>query len=238
MNDRIYFKQLLSGRDFAKDDPVAQQMVNFVYAIGDRATGECVLVDPAYSAKELVEIVGADGMRVTGALATHYHPDHIGGKMMGFKLQGVRELLGEVGVKVHCNEAEVPWVKRVTELSDSDIAAHEGGDTLMVGEVRIEFVHTPGHTPGSQCFYVEGCLVSGDTLFLDGCGRTDLPGSDAEQMYESLQRLSRLPESTIVYPGHKYHPMSSGTMQSVCETNYVFRPRSKEQWMMMFGGGH
>ena len=237
VDQRIYFRQLLSGQDFAVDDPIAQQMVNFVYAIGDRATGECVLVDPAYSAKELVEIVGADGMRVTGALATHYHPDHVGGSMMGFKLEGVRELLAEVGVKVHCNEAEIPWVKKVTELSDSDLVAHEGGDSLMVGDIKIELLHTPGHTPGSQCFLVDGCLVSGDTLFLDGCGRTDLPGSDRGQMYDSLQRLAALPEDTIVYPGHKYHPMSSAAIGSVVQTHYAFKPRTKEQWVMMFGGG-
>ena len=236
MDDRLYFRQLLSGRDFAADDPVARQMVNFAYAIGDRATGECVLVDPAYNAGELLEIVGADGMTVTGALATHYHADHIGGKMMGFELMGVRELLAQVGVKVHCNEAEVQWVKRVTGLSDSDIAAHEAGDALMVGDIKIEFVHTPGHTPGSQCFLVDGCLVSGDTLFLDGCGRTDLPGSDAEAMYESLQRLAKLPETTIVYPGHMYSPAPHATMADLQAKNYVYRLRSKDQWMIMFGG--
>ena len=236
MDQRLYFRQLLSGRDFALQDPIAQQMVNFAYAIGDRATGQCVLVDPAYDVNDLLAIVGADGMEVTGVLATHYHPDHIGGSMMGYKLQGVRELLTEVGVKVHCNEAETPWVKRVSGLSDSDLVSHEAGDKVMVGEIEIELVHTPGHTPGSQCFLVDGCLVSGDTLFLDGCGRTDLPGSDAEQMYESLQRLARLPADTVVFPGHKYHPQSSGTLSAVREANYVYKPRTKEQWMMMFGG--
>ena len=73
--ERIYFRQLLAGRDIAAEDGLAQQMVNFVYAIGDRETGECVLVDPAYSVDEMVELVGADGMRVTGALATHFHAD-------------------------------------------------------------------------------------------------------------------------------------------------------------------
>jgi glyoxylase-like metal-dependent hydrolase (beta-lactamase superfamily II) len=180
--------------------------------------------------------VDADGMRVTGVLATHYHADHIGGSMMGYQLQGVRELLTQVGVKVHVNEAEAPWVKRVTGLSDSDLALHDAGDTLSVGAVQVQLVHTPGHTPGSQCFLVEGRLVSGDTLFLDGCGRTDLPGSDAEQMYESLQRLARLPDDTVVYPGHRYSTPSSGTMAAVRDGNYVYRPRSKEQWMMMFGG--
>jgi glyoxylase-like metal-dependent hydrolase (beta-lactamase superfamily II) len=236
VEQRLYFRQLLSGRDFAKDDPIAQQMVNFVYAIGDRATGDCVLVDPAYSAKELVEIVGADGMRVTGALATHYHPDHVGGSMMGFKLEGVRELLAEVGVKVHCNEAEIPWVKKVTELSDSDLVAHEGGDSLMVGDIKIEFVHTPGHTPGSQCFLVDGCLVSGDTLFLDGCGRTDFPGGDVDEIFRSLQQLATLPGDPTVFPGHWYSAEPSASLADVRKNNYVYKVSNLEQWRSLMGG--
>ncbi|MEZ5215802.1 MAG: MBL fold metallo-hydrolase [Ilumatobacteraceae bacterium] len=232
--DRLYFRQLLAGRDFATNDQLARQMVNFVYAVGDRQTGECVLVDPAYSVKELVELVGADGMTVTGALATHYHADHVGGSMMGYSIQGVRELLGEVGVKVHIQAAEQEWVKKVTGLDDSDLAVHEPGDTVTVGEIPIELIHTPGHTPGSQCFLVDRRLVSGDTLFLDGCGRTDLPGSDPEAMYDSLQRLSKMPDDIVVYPGHQYHPAACATLGAVCESNYVFRPRSREQWMMMF----
>jgi glyoxylase-like metal-dependent hydrolase (beta-lactamase superfamily II) len=235
-DDRLYFRQLLSGRDFARDDQIAAQMVNFVYAIGDRATGECVLVDPAYSVGELVELVGADGMKVTGVLATHYHADHVGGSMMGYRIEGVRELLEHVGVKVHVQEAEAAYVMKVTELSHGDLAVHESGDVVTVGDVGIELVHTPGHTPGSQCFLVDGRLVSGDTLFLEGCGRTDLPGSDADAMYESLQRLATLPDSTIVFPGHRYSLPSSGTMDAVRSTNIVYKPKSKDGWLMMFGG--
>ena len=88
-DDRLYFRQLLSGRDFAVGDPIATQMVNFVYAIGDRTTGECVLVDPAYAVDDLVDAVEADGMTVGGVLATHYHQDHIGGSMMGHSIEGV-----------------------------------------------------------------------------------------------------------------------------------------------------
>ena len=90
MSDRFYFRQLLAGRDFARDDPVAQQMVNFVYLIGDRETGEAVAIDPAYGVGELVEILGADGMRLTGVLVTHYHPDHVGGDLMGAGDRGHR----------------------------------------------------------------------------------------------------------------------------------------------------
>src|SRR5438874_12581082 len=112
--------------------------------------------------------------------------------MMGLSLEGVRELLSRQGVKIHVHRDEVMPVKRVTGVSDSDLAVHDSGDVVAVGDVEIRLLHTPGHTPGSQCFMVDGRLVSGDTLFLDGCGRTDLPGSDSEQMYDSLQRLVSL----------------------------------------------
>ena len=235
MDDRLYFRQLLSGRDFAVDDPLAGQMVNFVYLIGDRAAGETLIVDPAYAVNDLVDIAEADGMRVVGALATHYHPDHVGGPMMSYRIEGVAALLERVLAKVHVQATEAPWVLRTTGVSHGDLALHEPGDHVRVGAVEIELVHTPGHTPGSQCFLVDGRLVSGDTLFLDGCGRTDLPGSDVEQMYESLQRLARLPEDTIIYPGHRYSLASSATLASVKESNAVYKPPSKEGWLTMFG---
>jgi glyoxylase-like metal-dependent hydrolase (beta-lactamase superfamily II) len=235
VDDRFYFRQLLSGRDFARNDLVARQMVNFAYAIGDRTTGECLLVDPAYAVDELVELVGTDGLTVVGVLATHYHADHIGGSMMGHRIQGVRELLERAAVKIHVQATEAGFVKKVTELSDADLAVHDPGDVVTLGDLRIELVHTPGHTPGSQCFLVDGRLVSGDTLFLDGCGRTDLPGSDPDAMYESLQRLARLPDATIIYPGHRYSIPSSGTMEAVRASNIVYKPKSTDGWMMMFG---
>jgi len=236
VDDRLYFRQLLSGRDFARHDQMAVQMVNFVYAIGDRATGECVLVDPAYAVGELVELVGADGMTVTGALATHYHADHVGGSMMGYRVEGVRELLDHVGVKVHVQEAEAAYVMKVTELSHGDLAVHEPGDVVTVGDVRIELVHTPGHTPGSQCFLVDGRLVAGDTLFLDGCGRTDLPGGDPAEMYESLtQRLAKVPDDAVLFPGHLYSEKPSASMAETRSRNVVFRPQSVDQFLMMFG---
>jgi glyoxylase-like metal-dependent hydrolase (beta-lactamase superfamily II) len=233
--DRLYFRQLLSGRDFAVGDEMAAQMVNFAYAIGDRATGECLLVDPAYAVDDLVDAVEADGMQVAGVLATHYHPDHVGGSMMGWSIEGLTELLERVSCPVHVQRAEVPWVARTTGIAAAELAAHEPGDVVTVGAVEIELVHTPGHTPGSQCFLVDGRLVSGDTLFLEGCGRTDLPGADPGAMYNSLQRLARLPDDVIVYPGHRYSLPSSATVAAIREQNVVYRPASREQWLAMFG---
>jgi hydroxyacylglutathione hydrolase len=233
--DRLYFRQLLSGRDFATEDPLASQMKNFVYAVGDRMSGQCVLVDPAYAVADLLDAVTADGMTVIGVIASHYHPDHIGGSMMGHTIEGVPALLERLDVPVHVQRAEAPWVSRTIGIAESELAAHEPGEAVAVGTVSVELLHTPGHTPGSQCLLVDGRLVSGDTLFLDGCGRTDLPGSDPEAMYDSLQRLAALPDGTVVFPGHRYSLPSSATMSSIREQNFVFKPSSKQEWMSMFG---
>lgn len=233
--DRLYFRQLLSGRDFAVDDDLARQMVNFAYVIGDRVAGEAVIVDPAYAVGELVDLVEADGMRVVGALATHHHPDHVGGSMMGWSMEGVAELVGRGGGPVHVHRDEAVFVQRTAGISPADLEIHSGGDTILVGAIPIELLHTPGHTPGSQCFLVDGRLVSGDTLFLEGCGRTDFPGSDSAAMYDSLSHLARLPPDTVVYPGHRYSVEAAAPLHDVTATNIVYRPRSKEQWLMMFG---
>jgi hydroxyacylglutathione hydrolase len=235
-DDRLYFRQLLSGRDFAVTDPMAQQMVNFVYAIGDRATGECLLVDPAYAIEDLLRTVYADGMQVTGALATHYHPDHVGGWMGSHMIEGIAALLEYVDCPIHVQRDEVAWVERTTEVGADHLAVHDPGDVVSVGAVDITLIHTPGHTPGSQCFHVDGRLVSGDTLFLNGCGRTDLPGSNAEDMYYSLQKLAAMPSETIVYPGHRYSQPSHATLDSIRDDNYVLQPKSAEEWMQMFAG--
>lgn len=235
-SDRLYFRQLLAGRDFARGNPVARQMVNFVYLIGDRETGEAVAVDPAYGVQDLVDILAEDGMRLTGALATHYHPDHVGGSMMGVEIEGVAELLEIAPVKIHVQEAEKPWVQRVTGASDSDFTIHSSGDTVMVGDIPIELIHTPGHTPGSQCFYVDGCLVAGDTLFLEGCGRTDLPGGDAGELYDSVtKKLAKVPDTARLYPGHLYSPEASAPMEEVRRWNVVFQPKDRETFVRYFG---
>ena len=238
MTDRLYFRQLLAGRDFARQDAIAPQMVNFVYLIGDRERGEALAVDPAYNVRELVEILEADGLRLTGVLATHWHPDHVGGDLMGYGIEGIRELLAlpDVSAPVHVQRDEAEWVRRATGVSDTDLALHDSGDTVTVGDVPVHLVHTPGHTPGSQCFVVDQKLVAGDTLFLDGCGRTDLPGGDADQMYESLtQRLAAIPDDTVLYPGHRYSEAPFATMGETRRHNYVFRLPTLEQWRQLLG---
>ena len=180
-------------------------------------------------------MLARDGLRLSGVLATHHHPDHVGGSMMGHTIEGLGRLLEVVDVPVHAHRDEVDSVHRMTGVPLADVVGHDSGDVVTVGAVGIQLLHTPGHTPGSQCFMVDGMLVSGDTLFLEGCGRTDLPGSDSEAMYESLQRLAGLPDDTAIFPGHRYSPQSAASLAAVKEINYVFKPRSKEAWLTMFG---
>jgi glyoxylase-like metal-dependent hydrolase (beta-lactamase superfamily II) len=236
MTERLYFRQLLSGRDFAQSDPVAQQMRNFSYLIGDRETGDTVVVDPAYAANDLVDALESDGMKLSGVLVTHHHPDHVGGSMMGFELKGLAELLERQSVPVHVNSLEEQWVSQVTGIARSDLTAHGHGDKVRVGDVEIELLHTPGHTPGSQCFLLDGRLVAGDTLFLEGCGRTDFPGGDVDEMFRSLQQLAALSGDPTVYPGHWYSAEPSATLSEVRRTNYVYRASNLDQWRMLMGG--
>ncbi len=238
MDERLYFRQLLSGRDFGATDMIARQMVNFSYLIGDRQTGEAVVVDPAYDVGGLFDVLEADEMTLVGVLGTHYHADHIGGNMMGYQIQGVADLLERADVPIHLQEPEVELVSKTTGLTRDVLSGHHSGDKVSVGGIEIELIHTPGHTPGSQCFLVRDCLVSGDTLFLDGCGRTDLPGGDPEELYRSLtDRLAKVPDSATLYPGHLYSADPSQSMGQTRALNVVYRPRSLEQWMMMFGFG-
>ena len=237
MEDRVYIKQLLAGRDFAQRDVVAAQMVNFVYLVGDRQARECLVVDPAWDVAGIFEAAARDEMTVTGVLATHYHPDHIGGDLFGREIEGLAALKNLHDLPVHVHRAEAEGVMLMTGLAANDLSLHDGDDTIRVGEVPIRFIHTPGHTPGSQCFLVaEKGLVSGDTLFVQGCGRVDLPGGDSEEMYRTMtQRLSRLPGDVVLFPGHDYAGTPTATMSDQRRSNAALRAGSLEEWRRMMG---
>jgi glyoxylase-like metal-dependent hydrolase (beta-lactamase superfamily II) len=155
---------------------------------------------------------------------------------MGFELKGLAELLERVSVPVHVNKQEALYVSRITGIGIRDLTEHEHGDKVSVGDIDIELLHTPGHTPGSQCFLLDGRLVAGDTLFLEGCGRTDFPGGDSDEMFRSLQKLARLNGDPTVYPGHWYSREPSASLSEVKRSNYVYRVADLDQWRMLMGG--
>jgi glyoxylase-like metal-dependent hydrolase (beta-lactamase superfamily II) len=233
----LYLKQLRAGRDFAVNDPFAGQMANFVYLIGDDDTRECFVVDPAWDIDGIVGFVDREGMKLEGALVTHYHPDHVGGQIFGHSISGLADLLATRPVKVHVNNEEREGIAIVTGLSQSDLVGHSGGDRLSIGSIEITLLHTPGHTPGSQCFLLESAVISGDTLFIGGCGRVDLPGGDPKQMYHSLTHvLAKLPDQILLMPGHDYASRPVSTIGDEKKGNYYLKMGSLGDWLKLMGG--
>ncbi|MDH4017706.1 MAG: MBL fold metallo-hydrolase [Actinomycetota bacterium] len=226
---QLYFKQLPVG-----------EMANYAYLIGCQETRKAVVVDPAWNVDGLLDLAEADGMDVEGALVTHYHQDHVGGSIFGMDIQGLDRLLERRPMPIHVQKVEAHGLKQVTGVGDADLALHEGGDVIELGAIQLRLLHTPGHTPGSQCFLVEEAgqpahLVSGDTLFLNACGRVDLPGGDAEALYYSLnQTLKKLPDETLLFPGHAYGEPSS-TMGEQKRTNPFLRVTSLETFLSFLG---
>jgi hydroxyacylglutathione hydrolase len=222
----LYFKQLQLG-----------PMQNFVYLIGDRTSRQCAVVDAAWDIDHIVRTAAQDDMQLAAALVTHFHPDHLGGDLMGHHIHGAAELLERnLELKVYLHKTEVPFAHRIAGLSDSDIVAVDGGDDLAIGELQVRFIHTPGHTPGSQCFLVDGALVSGDTLFIGSCGRVDLPGSDPAQLYDSLvNKLKRLPDATVLYPGHDYGDRATSTLGEEKRHNPYLRFERLEDFLGLMG---
>ena len=225
---------------YFRQQPVGQ-MANLAYLVGSNSTREALIVDPAWDVDQLLDIAAQDGMEVVGALVTHYHQDHVGGELFGHRIPGLDRLMERNPVPIHVNELEAEGLLRVTGVSRSDLEIHSGGDVVELGAVRTRLLHTPGHTPGSQCFLVEEAagpaqLVSGDTLFLGSCGRVDLPGSDPEAMYRSLnETLKKLPDETLLFPGHLYSPEAQSTMGEQKRSNPFLRVTSLEMFLGFMG---
>ena len=222
MASPLYFKQIEIG-----------PMQNYVYLIGSTETRKVAVVDAAWDINEIVRIAAQDEMEITHALVTHTHPDHVGGEFAGLEIAGATELLEDCKAKIVVHKAEAEFIKG---LSSSDMIKTDNGDKVDVGGLEIQLMHTPGHTPGSQCFLVDDRVVSGDTLFIDACGRVDFPGGDPEQMYYSLtQKLMALPEDMILFPGHNYAPLKHATMGEQKKTNPYLKFSSLKQFLAAMG---
>lgn len=187
--DGLYIKQMEIG-----------PMENFVYFVGSEMTREVFVVDPAWQVDTLLRTAREENLKIKGALVSHYHFDHT---------NGIEELLEAVDVPVYVHTKDIPYM----DMKHGNIKASENGMKVKAGDIEIELVHTPGHTPGSQCFHVDRKLISGDTLFIGACGRCDLPGGDATQMYDTLtKKLMKFDDETVLYPGHNYADKPTDTM--------------------------
>jgi len=157
----------------------------------------------------------------------------VGGHFAGVDIEGVTDLLGKCKAKVVVHKSEAEFLKG---LAPSDLVKTGDGDKIDVGGVEIQLLHTPGHTPGSQCFVVNDRIVSGDTLFIGSCGRVDLPGGSPEELYYSLtQKLMALPDDTILFPGHNYSARPTSTIGEEKQSNPYFRFHSLKQFLAAMG---
>jgi hydroxyacylglutathione hydrolase len=208
-------------------------MMNFVYLIGCTETREAAVVDPAWDAQALVKLAKDSDLSIKHILLTHGHPDHV---------NALEPLLEATDARVYIHKDEVDYMREAarsfgmpTEFMNHRSASFQrvsDGDSITVGKLAIQCLHTPGHSPGSQCFLVEGCLFSGDTLFVDACGRVDMPGGEPEKMWWSLnQKLRDLDDSTIVFPGHDYGGSRTSTIGEQRKTNPYMNYDSVQQFL-------
>lgn len=201
-------------------------MKNFVYLVGAAGRKETAVIDPAWDADAIFEACESEGRTLTHALVTHRHYDHC---------NAVPDLLGR-GVRTFVHEADRPRLPG--DVPSSELTAVKGGDLIEVGGLGIRCIHTPGHTAGSQCFHVEaggsGALVSGDTVFVNACGRCDFDDSDPELMFDSLHRvLGRLPDDTVLYPGHDYGDVKVSSLGRERALNPYFQTRDLDSFLAL-----
>ncbi len=182
-------------------------MANFQYFIGDKRTGEIAVVDPAWDVNFLRSEAARLGYRIVAVFLTHGHPDHV---------NGLNELLTAHHVPVYISQYEHP----IFMPNCKSLHKIENLTKLKVGKIEFECIHTPGHSPGCQLFKHENTVISGDTIFIDGCGRCDLPGSNPKAMHNSLYNvIMKFPNDTLLYPGHNYGPAPFATVGEQKQTN-------------------
>ena len=182
-------------------------MLNFVYLVEDIASRRCAVVDPAWDVDAIVARASELDLKITDILLTHSHHDHI---------NGIEGLLENADAEVHLLKPEYSfWAHELDKPS-----LHHGGDELELGETRIKMLHTPGHTPGSACYQLGNEIITGDTLFVFGCGRCDLAGGNPEHMFDTLRNMKeQLPSDMLIHPGHNYSVKKTATIGEQIEGN-------------------
>jgi glyoxylase-like metal-dependent hydrolase (beta-lactamase superfamily II) len=185
---------------------------NFSYIIADVASKEAAVVDPSFNVDAIIVVLKDQDFYLKYIINTHGHADHTAGNeelKSAFNSKIVAHKLSHVG---------------------QDVSVVDG-NRIRLGTISIEILHTPGHTPDGICLLAEGKLLTGDTLFVGECGRTDLPGSNVKDMYVSLQRIAKLNDNIEVYPGHDYGPFPNSTIGREKQTNYTLQPRTLREFV-------
>ncbi|HNV23884.1 MAG TPA: MBL fold metallo-hydrolase [Candidatus Omnitrophota bacterium] len=197
-------------------------MANFTYFIGDAGTQEVGIVDPGWDSKELIKIAEKEHVKIVAVLLTHGHFDHA---------NEADSLALEFNIPIYVSLYEP------ISLKSKNLIKVDNYQKINIGSIEIDCLLTPGHTPGSQCFKYKNVLLTGDTLFLGCCGRCDLPGGNPKDMYHSLYNIiMKLPDATLLFPGHAYSEASYATLFEQKRTNPYLMCKNEQEFLEEFMG--
>ena len=196
----------------------------FSYLIGDEKAGEALVIDPADEAQQLIAFAHQHGLKITSILNTHAHVDHTMGNAEMVRLTGAKIIIHEAeSYSLHHPSSATLSLFQAEPSPPADILLKDG-DTVPVGELGLKVIHTPGHSLGDISLHLDDMVFTGDTLFVGGVGRTDLPGGSWETLEASIRhRLFNLPDDTAVLPGHNYGPTPTSTIRIEKLTNSNLR---------------
>jgi hydroxyacylglutathione hydrolase len=198
-------------------------MKNFVYLIGAKDAEEVAVIDCAWDVEAVLQCAQAHGKKIVASLVSHHHGDHT---------NGLAPLLQHLDIPVYVQHTESRFAQRIFQPVQSALRPLKPGDIVSVGPLEVACIHTPGHTPGSQCFLSRGHLFSGDTVFVNACGRCDFPGGDARKMHDSLHRvLGQLPNETVLLPGHDYGDVKVSTLLREKQFNPYFQLKDEHDFV-------
>ena len=204
-------------------------MQNFCYMIGDEKTKQAFIVDPAWAPDKIVNTVEKEGFKLTGLLISHAHYDHT---------NAIEPLLNKFDIPVYVNANEIPIAESGNPIFGTlgkTAKGLNGGDKIQLGETPILFLHTPGHTPGSQCIQVGDNLITGDTLFVGGCGRSDFHGGDPGERSRSLKKIAQLPPHLQLCPGHDYGEVRQRVLKEEVERNPYLQMERESDFVSAVG---
>ena len=201
-------------------------MQNFSYIIGDDKTEDAAIVDLGWEVDKLISITDKEKLKINKLILTHSHYDHI---------QKADELASKTNAEILIHEDDFNEIKRFLRNQNIKLHKLKNNDEIKIGNIKIKIIHTPGHSPGGICLLFENKLITGDTLFVNAIGRTDLAGGDSIKLFESLQKLKKLDDNIEIYPGHDYGEVPFSTIGTEKKNNPYFMCSTKEEFLNLLG---
>lgn len=195
-------------------------MANFTYVIADEKSKIAAVIDPSWDLEKILDFLKKNDLKLQYIINTHTHFDHVLGNEQLATLTG----------------AEIVMHKNSTLEKNRTV---DDGDTIKVGNITLQVIYTPGHSKDSICLLTENKIFTGDTLFVGNCGRVDLPGGSASELYDSLfNKLAKLDDNIVMYPGHDYGNKPVSTIGDEKKVNFVLQPRTKEEFLHLMQSGY